>query len=70
MLVDQLLLPLTFQDHGKVVEPPHLAPDLEAVHQVNHNGLFSLRTLFRKLSCRFNGLLPVVMMIPSLFSLE
>lgn len=67
MFVDQLLLSVTFHDDGEVVEAPDPSPDLEAIEEIHHNGLFSLRTLFRKLSCRFRGLLvPVVIVFPSL----
>ena len=40
MFVDQLLLPFTFHDDGEVVEAPDPSPDLEAVEEIHHNGLF------------------------------
>ena len=40
MFVDQLLFAFTFHDHSEIVEAPDLAADLEAIEQIDYNGLF------------------------------
>ena len=40
MFVDQLLFAFTFHDHSEIVKAPDLAADLEAIEQIDYNGLF------------------------------
>ena len=53
MLEDQLFLVVGLEHHGILVERPDAAGQLDAAEQVNGDVGFSLRAVFRKVSCMF-----------------